>query len=181
MSSDSGLVKADALLHEARDDVDAFDSLLEKRAQLEYEFNSLADACLLEKVAQVERIEERLEAMIARQRDKIQSLQNHKPGLFKLPKARGVWADQCQQAQSRLLMLADRLEDVQELKHGMGSKNSRLQVLAVQKTRMNHQELAQELDEAQVAVRVHRLHQQQLAKKKQTQSMGLGQSLTIER
>lgn len=172
--------REDSLLQEARE-ADYSEELLDKKASLESEFNSIAATVLLQKSEQVERIEGQLESMISRQMAKIQSMQNGKPNFFSLPRTKSLWASQIQQAQARLLILEDRLEDIQEIKNGMAmSGSSKLQELAIQKVRKENKELAADFDNIQVAVRVHKLHEKQrLEREKQAQSRA--QSLHLSR
>ena len=95
-------------------------ALFEQKQVIEETVDNLFNTFVLEKTEQVERIEERLEGLIANQMVKIQSLQNARPGILSLPSSRQNWSMNVNQAQARLNMLQDRLEDVREIREGRG-------------------------------------------------------------
>lgn len=154
-------------------------ALFEQKQVIEETVDNLFNTFVLEKTEQVERIEERLEGLIANQMVKIQSLQNARPGILSLPSSRQNWSMNVNQAQARLNMLQDRLEDVREIREGMGMNAPKLHELAMRKLRDQEPELIKKFDEVQTAVRVHQLHEKQRQQQKQpSQSFGLKHSLS---
>lgn len=151
-------------------------SLFEQKQIIEDTVQNLFNTYLLEKMEQIERIEEHLETMISRQMDKIQTLQNSRPGFLARPSAKQAWSNNVMHAQARLNVLHDRLEDVKEIREGMGMNVPKVHELAMQKLRFENPNVAKEFDDIRTAVRVHRLYEKQ-RQEKQVQQQGLSQSL----
>lgn len=129
---------------------------------------------------QVERIEDRLEQLIDRQRARLQQTQANAPGRLSLPSTRRAWQNQQVQQQARLQTLHVRLEAVREIKEGMGLHSPKIEELATRKMRAENPDLAADWDAMREAVRRHELlMRKQEQARKQTQANAPGRAQTL--
>jgi DNA repair exonuclease SbcCD ATPase subunit len=175
------------------------DALLDRALAVEREQAALLDSAALSdqyssalaeqvssKHEQVERIEDKLEALIENQSSRLQDAQTHAPGLFSSPGKRAAYHAQLQRQQASLQRLQSRLETVREIAEGMGAHGPKLEELAARKLRYKEPELVEGWEEMREAQRRHEalLRKQEQEKKQQRglgRSSGLTHTLTITR
>lgn len=98
------------------------------------------------KISQVGAIEDRLESLVDRQRDSLQSLRVNAPGLLSMPSAKRAWQSAQVVQQARLQQLTGRLSAVREIKEDMGLHSSKIEELATRKLRIENPGLASDWD-----------------------------------
>jgi hypothetical protein len=134
------------------------------------------------KEQQVERIEDKLENLIARQESSLNQVQAKQPGLLAFPATRVQWQRQVARGQAIIARLSDRLEQVREIRDAMGVHGPRLDELATAKLRAQQPILAADYDEMCSAQRGHQaLMQQQGRGERQRSSSGLSLGISLER
>ena len=113
--------------------------------------------------------------LIDRQQARLQPIQASAPGRLSLPGSRRAWQNRQSQQQTR----HNRLEDVREIKEGMGLHAPKIEKLATLKMRAENPELASDWDAMREAACRHQL---QLRKHEGKQSQALkltGRSLNL--
>lgn len=128
------------------------------------------------KETQVERIEDRLEALIARQAEAITQAQANQPGFLSLPRTRATWQQCVAQQQGTMARLQDRLEQVREIRDTMGIHGPKLEELAARKVRLQAPGLAAEYDDWSAAARAHQARQRDQARRNRVNT---GSSLSL--
>lgn len=156
--------EADSLLDRAQE-AQAEQTALVEAFPLESQYSVVLAAHVQAKHEQVERIEDRLELLIEQQATRLQQVQAKQPGILSLPSTRAKWQQQAQRQQAALQRLQGRLENVREIKDGMGIHGPRIEELAMRKLRTQEPELAAEWDEMREAQRRH----QALLRKKEAE------------
>lgn len=146
--------RADSLLEQAREAQAEQQATLET-SPLASEYSAALAAQIGAKQDQAARIEDRLEGLIEQQESRLMQIEAKQPGLLALPGQRARWQSQVQQEQALLLRLHCRLENVREIKEGMGVHAPRIEELATRKLRAEHPELAEGWDEMKEAARRH--------------------------
>lgn len=147
--------QADGLLEQAQEAQAEQQATLET-SPLASEYSAALAAQIEAKQDQAARIEDRLEGLIEQQESRLMQLEAKQPGLLALPSQRARWQGQVQQQQALLQRLHGRLENVREIKEGMGVHAPRIEELATRKLRADKPELAEGWDEMQEAARRHR-------------------------
>lgn len=165
--------QADGLLEQAEEVRTVQQAALEI-SPLEFDYTAALAAQVEAKQDQAARIEDRLEGLIEQQESRLMQIEAKQPGLLALPGQRVRWQEQVQQQQALLLRLHTRLENVREIKEGMGVHAPRIKELATRKVRAECPELTDEWDEMRESVRRH----QALMRKKE---QGRQQQLARER
>ncbi len=133
---------------------------------------------------QVDRIETRLEGLIDRQSAAQKQMLNQKPSVFAGFGARAKWQNAQAQTQARMITLNTRLEQVREIKDGMGLHAPKVVEMATQKLKKDEPELVKEWEQLQVALRQHQARlrkEEQERKKVLSQTQGRSQSLSLSR
>jgi len=167
------------------------DSLLERATTAEAQQQAQVEAAPVEarytaaltvqiaaKETQVERIEDRLETLIARQAEAMS--QTKQPGFLALPRTRANWQQQIAQQQGTMTRLQDRLEQVREIRDTMGIHTPRLEEMASRKLRLQDPSLAAEYDDWSAAARAHKALQRDQGRRNRTGS-SLALSLSLDR
>ncbi|CAE6823388.1 hypothetical protein R69658_05953 [Paraburkholderia aspalathi] len=147
-------MQGDSLLERA-EEVRAEQQATLEASPLESEYSAALAAQVEAKHDQAERIEDRLENMIEQQETRLQQIEAKQPGILSLPGQRARWQSQVQQQQTLLQRLHTRLENVREIKEGMGVHAPRIEELATRKLRAEQPELAEGWDEMREAARRH--------------------------
>jgi len=124
--------QADALLERAQE-AQAEQTAMLDATPLESQYSAAFAAQVEAKRDQAERIEDRLENLIEQQASRLQRAQANQLGLLSLPGTRAKWQAQLQQQQSVMLRLHTRLENVREIKDGMGVHAPRIEELAARR------------------------------------------------
>ena len=150
--------QADSLLERARES-QAEQVALAETAPLAPDYSAALAVQLEAKQDQADRIEDRLEALIASQTLRIQQTEDHKPGRLCLPGTKTNWQQQVLKQQATLQRLLERLEEVREIRDGMGVHGPKLEELAARKLRANEPALATDWDDVQAAQRGHQVLQ----------------------
>lgn len=146
--------QADGLLERAEEAQAEQQAALET-SPLASEYSAALAAQIEAKQDQAARIEDRLEGQIEQQESRLMQIEAKQPGLLALPGQRTRWQSQVQQQQALLQRLHTRLENVREIKEGMGVHAPRIEELATRKLRAEQPELAEEWDEMREAARRH--------------------------
>lgn len=120
------------------------------------------------KSEQVDRIEQKLEAIIQTQQREMDQLQRNKPSILTKSSIRNQWQQDISRRKSICNRLTTRLEFVRELKEEVDVLSSKLEALAEQKLRKEEPELARRRDTI-------------LKKLRQTQVEQIKQSHNIDR
>ncbi|WP_175759534.1 IncP plasmid survival protein KfrC family protein [Burkholderia ambifaria] len=176
--------QADGLLERAEEAQAEQQAALET-SPLASEYSAALAAQIEVKQDQAARIEDRLEGQIEQQESRLMQIEAKQPGLLALPGQRTRWQSQVQQQQALLQRLHTRLENVREIKEGMGVHAPRIEELATRKLRAEQPELAEEWDEMREAARRHQAlmrkkeqeRRQQLARERAgDDGQGLGRS-----
>jgi len=176
--------QADGLLERAEEAQAEQQAALET-SPLASEYSAALAAQIAAKQDQAARIEDRLEGQIEQQESRLMQIEAKQPGLLALPGQRTRWQSQVQQQQALLQRLHTRLENVREIKEGMGVHAPRIEELATRKLRAEQPELAEEWDEMREAARRHQAlmrkkeqeRRQQLARERAgDDGQGLGRS-----
>ena len=176
--------QADGLLERAEEAQAEQQAALET-SPLASEYSAALAAQIEAKQDQAARIEDRLEGQIEQQESRLMQIEAKQPGLLALPGQRTRWQSQVQQQQALLQRLHTRLENVREIKEGMGVHAPRIEELATRKLRAEQPELAEEWDEMREAARRHQAlmrkkeqeRRQQLARERAgDDGQGLGRS-----
>ena len=179
--------QADGLLERAEEAQAEQQAALET-SPLASEYSAALAAQIEVKQDQAARIEDRLEGQIEQQESRLMQIEAKQPGLLALPGQRTRWQSQVQQQQALLQRLHTRLENVREIKEGMGVHAPRIEELATRKLRAEQPELAEEWDEMREAARRHQAlmrkkeqeRRQQLARERAgDDGQGLGRSRGI--
>lgn len=174
-------IESDDLLERARE-AEAEQTAQLDTAPLESRYSAALVAQVEAKEKQVERIEDTLENLIARQEASLNQVQAKQPGLLAFPATRAQWQRQVAQGQAIIARLSDRLEQVRELRDAMGVHGPRIEELATAKLRTQQPTLAADYDELCAAQRGHQaLMRQQGRGERQRSSSGLSLGLSIER
>ncbi|WP_017166879.1 IncP plasmid survival protein KfrC family protein [Xanthomonas phaseoli] len=147
--------QADGLLEQAQEAQAEQQATLET-SPLASEYSAALAAQIEAKQDQAARIEDRLEGLIEQQESRLMQVEARQPGLLALPSQRARWQGQVQQQQALLQRLHGRLDNVREIKEGMGVHAPRIEELATRKLRAEKPELAEGWDEMQEAARCHR-------------------------
>lgn len=149
---------------------------------IEAEYEDALATMVEAKQSQVERIEDRLEAMIERQAASLKSTQEQRPGILALPARRARWEASVGTQQATAQLLQSRLERVREIREGMSPAGPRLEELAMRKLRAQSPELVEGWQEMQEARRAHQLHLrlQEQQKLKRAASMQRGRRLDFD-
>ncbi len=155
--------QADSLLERAQD-AQVEQAALLYVTPLESQYSAALAAQVQAKHDQVDRIEDKLEDLIEQQFSRLQQAQAQQPGLLALPGARAKWQRQIQQQQIVMQRLQGRLENVREIRDGIGIHGSRIEELATRKLRAQEPGLVAEFDDMREA---QRRHQAMLRKQKQ--------------
>ncbi|WP_175666642.1 IncP plasmid survival protein KfrC family protein [Burkholderia ambifaria] len=161
--------QADGLLERAEEAQAEQQAALET-SPLASEYSAALAAQIEAKQDQAARIEDRLEGQIEQQESRLMQIEAKQPGLLALPGQRTRWQSQVQQQQALLQRLHTRLENVREIKEGMGVHAPRIEELATRKLRAEQPELAEEWDEMREAAR---RHQALMRKKEQERRQAL--------
>lgn len=124
--------EADNLLERARE------AEIEQQAQLETApVDTRYTAALVVQVEakqdQAQRIEDKLETLIANQAAGLAQTQAKQPGLLAFPGARSKWQSQIAKEQQTMQRLETRLEQVREIRDGMGVHAPKIEELAARK------------------------------------------------
>ncbi|MEX3581621.1 MAG: IncP plasmid survival protein KfrC family protein [Burkholderia sp.] len=119
------------------------------------EYSAALAAQIEAKHDQAARIEDRLEGLIEQQETRLLQIEAKQPGILALPGQRARWQGQVQEQQALLQRLHTRLENVREIKEGMGVHAPRIEELATRKLRAEQPELAEGWDEMREAARRH--------------------------
>lgn len=146
--------QADSLLERAEEAQAEQQAALET-SPLASEYSAALAAQIEAKHDQAERIEDRLENLIEQQETRLLQIEAKQPGILALPGQRARWQGQVQEQQALLQRLHTRLENVREIKEGMGVHAPRIEELATRKLRAEQPELAEEWDEMREAARRH--------------------------
>ena len=146
--------QADSLLERAQESQTEQAALLES-SPLESNYSAALAAYIDAKHDQVERIEDRLEALIAQQTIRLVQTQDSRPGRVSLPSTKANWQQQMLRQQATIQRLHDRLEEVREIRDGMGVHGPKLEELAARKLRAQEPDLAADWDEMRAAQRGH--------------------------
>ncbi|WP_047340576.1 IncP plasmid survival protein KfrC family protein [Xanthomonas oryzae] len=146
--------QADSLLDRAEEAQAEQQAALEA-SPLASEYSAALAAQIEAKHDQAERIEDRLENLIEQQETRLLQIEAKQPGILALPGQRARWQGQVQQQQALLQRLHTRLENVREIKEGIGVHAPRIEELATRKLRAQQPELAEEWDEMREAARRH--------------------------
>lgn len=163
---------------------------VEQEMLLENEYSTSLESYVQAKLEQVDRIEDKIEALIHQQSTKLQKAQSTGPGLLALPGQRVKWQSQIQQQQSQLVRLQERLDHVKEIRQEMGPHVSKIEEFAFNKLKADEPELVADWEEMKEAQRRHealcrkkdRDKKEELSKNKTLSSKkGLSQSLYIQR
>ncbi|KEZ99666.1 hypothetical protein A11M_0100030 [Xanthomonas vasicola pv. vasculorum NCPPB 895] len=179
--------QADSLLEQAEEAQTVQQATLET-SPLESEYSAALAAQIEAKQDQAARIEDRLEGLIEQQESRLMQIEVKQPGLLALPGQRARWQGQVQQQQALLQRLHTRLENVREIKEGMGVHAPRIEELATRKLRAERPELAEEWDEMREAARRHQAlmrkkeqeRRQQLARERAGEDgQGIGRSRSL--
>jgi hypothetical protein len=134
------------------------------------------------KHAQVERIEDKLETLIARQAETLSQVKARQPGLLSRPGTRAKWQRQAAQQQGTMTRLQDRLEHVRELRDTMGIHTPRIEEMAARKLRLQEPALAAEHDDWSSAARAHQALQRDQARRNRDRlTRGPGLALSLQR
>jgi hypothetical protein len=168
--------QADALVEQA-EEVQGEQQVALETAPLASEYSVALAAQIEAKQDQAARIEDRLEGLIERQESQLMRIESKQPGLLALPGQRVSWQGQVQQQQALLQRLHTRLENVREIKDGMGLHAPRIEEMATLKLRAQQPELAEEWDEMREAARRHQAH---MRKKEQERRQQLARERTDE-
>ena len=144
-------------------------------------YQNALDGCIQDKTNQVEGIENRLEALIDRQQARLQQAQKSKPGFLAMPGKAKAWAAEQARSQGRLNILHSRLENIREIKDGMGLYEPKLEELAIKKLKKEEPELVESWEKAREADKLHRelIRKQEREKQRQEKSRGLKRSLGL--
>ena len=126
--------QADGLLERAEEAQAEQQAALET-SPLASEYSAALAAQIEAKQDQAARIEDRLEGQIEQQESRLMQIEAKQPGLLALPGQRTRWQSQVQQQQALLQRLHTRLENVREIKEGMGVHAPRIEELATRKLR----------------------------------------------
>ncbi|WP_367899697.1 IncP plasmid survival protein KfrC family protein [Xanthomonas oryzae] len=181
------LLEADSLLEQAEEAQIVQRATLET-SPLESEYSAALAAQIEAKQDQAARIEDRLEGLIEQQESRLMQIEAKQPGLLALPGQRARWQGKVQQQQALLQRLHTRLENVREIKEGMGVHAPRIEELATRKLRAERPELAEEWDEMREAARRHQAlmrkkeqeRRRQLARERAGEDgQGLGRSRSL--
>ncbi|WP_025984355.1 IncP plasmid survival protein KfrC family protein [Xanthomonas phaseoli] len=179
--------QADSLLEQA-EEAQAVQQATLETSPLESEYSAALAAQIEAKQDQAARIEDRLEGLIEQQESRLMQIEVKQPGLLALPGQRARWQGQVQQQQALLQRLHTRLENVREIKEGMGVHAPRIEELATRKLRAERPELAEEWDEMREAARRHQAlmrkkeqeRRQQLARERAGEDgQGIGRSRSL--
>jgi len=165
----------------ATEDAQLQQAALAETSPLESRYSAALAAQLEAKHEQVERIEDRLEALIDRQEAEVQRAQSQQPGLLALPGTRAKWQFQLQRQQAALQRLHDRLENIREIKDGMGVHAPKIEELSSRKLRLQEPALAGEWDEMREAARRHQalMRKQEQEQQRQRRGEHIGQVQTL--
>ncbi|WP_322075512.1 IncP plasmid survival protein KfrC family protein [Burkholderia cenocepacia] len=181
--------QADSLMDRV-EEVQAEQQVALESSPLASEYSAALAAQIEAKHDQAERIEDRLENMIEQQEARLMQIEAKQPGILALPGQRARWQNQVQQQQTLLQRLHTRLENVREIKDGMGVHAPRIEELATRKLRQERPELAEEWDEMREAQRRHQAlmrkkeqdRRERLARERDAdegQSLGRGRTLGL--
>jgi hypothetical protein len=179
--------QADALLEQTKE-VQGEQQAARETAPLASEYSVALAVQIEAKQGQAVRIEGRLECLIERQESQLMRIEAKQPGLLALPGQRARWQGQVQQQQALLQRLHTRLENVREIKDGMGVHAPRIEEMATRKLRAQQPELADGWDEMRATARRHQAHmrkkeqerRQQLARERVDEgSQGIGRSRSL--
>lgn len=171
----SEVEQSDIFIARARTIQDEQVALIEA-SSLERDYNAALTAQIEAKHDQAEDIEDRLEHAIEQQSSRLQQTQTHPPGFFSMPASRSIWLEQIQQQQIAILRLQTRLDQVREIKDGMGLHSPRIQALAERKLRSKEPELVEDWEEMQSA---NRQHQAMLRKQEQEKRLAFSRELGV--
>lgn len=133
---------------------------------------------------QIDRIETRLEGLIDRQGAAQKQMLSQKPSVFAGLGARAKWQNAQAQTQARMFTLNTRLEQVREIKDGMGLHAPKVVEFATQKLKKEEPALLKDWEQMQVAQRVHQARlrkEEQERKQVASKSLGRGQSLSLSK
>lgn len=133
---------------------------------------------------QIDRIETRLEGLIDRQGASQKQMLSQKPSVFAGFGARAKWQNAQAQTQARMFTLNTRLEQVREIKDGMGLHAPKVVEFATQKLKKEEPALLKAWEQIQVAQRVHQARlrkEEQERKQVASKSLGRGQSLSLSK
>ena len=165
--------QADSLLERARESQADQDALADTSPYSVASHYCAALAVQLEaKQDQVGRIEDRLEALIASQTLRVHQAEGNKPSRLSLPSTKANWQQQVLRQQATLQRLHERLEEVREIRDGMGLHGPKLEELATRKLRAKEPELAADWDGMQEAQRVHQTLQRKKDQERRRQQQG---------
>lgn len=176
--------QADSLLERARENQADQDALAESAPySVASHYNTALAVQLEAKQDQVGRIEDRLEALISAQTLRLHQTEDNKPGRLSLPSTKVNWQQQVLRQQASLLRLHERLEEVREIRDGMGVHGPKLEELATRKLRAKEPELVADWYDMQVAQRAHQTlqrkkNQERRQQRDQGQESG-GHSLSL--
>ena len=176
--------QADSLLERARENQADQDALAESAPySVASHYNTALAVQLEAKQDQVGRIEDRLEALISAQTLRLHQTEDNKPGRLCLPSMKANWQQQVLRQQASLLRLHERLEEVREIRDGMGVHGPKLEELATRKLRAKEPELVADWYDMQVAQRAHqplqrKKNQERRQQRDQWQESG-GHSLSL--
>lgn len=148
------VAEADSLLERVEEAQTEQLALLEA-SPLELQYSTAFAAQLELKHEQVERVEDKLEGMLEQQASRLQQAQSSQPSIFSFPSTKAKWQQQLQLHQSAMQRLQGRLENVREIKDGIGLHGPRIEELATRKVRAQEPELAESWDEMRETQRRH--------------------------
>lgn len=171
LSTSQSDAQADSLLERARESR-ADQAELAETATLASDYSTALAVQLEAKHDQVGRIEDRLEALIASQTLRVHQTEDNKPGRLSLPSTKANWQQQVLRQQATLQRLHERLEEVREIRDGMGVHGPKLEELATRKLRAKEPELADDWDHMQEAQRAHQALQRKKDQERRRQQQG---------
>lgn len=126
------------------------------------------------KLSQVGVIEDKLEALVDRQKARLQQLHSSTPGVLSMPSTRRAWQSAQSAQRARLQQLSGRLSEVRGIKDEMGLHSTKIEELATRKLRIENPDLASDWDFMRETERVR----QALLRERKPQSKSLSVGLS---
>ena len=122
---------------------------------------------------QAEKIESVLETKVSQAQQQAAAQGKEKPGLFTSAAKKKAMATAQEHKQKRLQQLNMRLEQVREIKDGMGLRVPKIEEIATRKMRRDHPEIAASWDSMREAMRKREVKEQRRRKEEQTHSVNI--------
>lgn len=111
-------------------------------ASIEQLYDSALSVFVMEKHNQVDRIEDRLEALIFRNESRLSQHLNNKPRFISRPSTKRLWEKKRSQLRTTIKRMKQRLHRVSEIKESMGLFSTKIEELATRKLRAANPELS---------------------------------------